>query len=49
MNLNFSKLDGLLPAIILLLLPFAILWVLVKVLPPWEEPSQEPKAETVAA
>jgi len=31
--------EGLLTAIILTLLPFAILWVLVKLLPPWQEGS----------
>ena len=36
-KMAFATREGLLPAIVLLLLPFAILWVLVKVLPPWEE------------
>jgi len=31
--------EGLLTAIVLTLLPFAILWVLVKLLPPWQEGS----------
>ena len=31
--------EGLLPAIALSILPFAILWLLVKVLPPWQEES----------
>jgi formate-dependent nitrite reductase membrane component NrfD len=30
--------EGLLTAIVLTVLPFAILWVLVKLLPPWPEP-----------
>jgi Ni/Fe-hydrogenase subunit HybB-like protein len=30
--------EGLLPAVLLMLLPFAILMVLVKVLPPWSQP-----------
>jgi predicted membrane protein len=29
--------EGLVPAILLMVLPFAILWVLVKLLPPWKE------------
>ena len=29
--------EGLLMAIVLTILPFAILWVLVKLLPPWPE------------
>jgi Ni/Fe-hydrogenase subunit HybB-like protein len=36
-KMAFATKEGLLPAIILLLLPFAILWLLVKLLPPWEE------------
>ncbi len=36
-KLGFATREGLLPSIILMVLPFAILWVLVKVLPPWEE------------
>jgi predicted membrane protein len=35
-KLDFATREGLLPAIIILLLPFLILWVLVKLLPPWE-------------
>jgi Ni/Fe-hydrogenase subunit HybB-like protein len=31
--------EGLLPAVLLMLLPFAILLVLVKVLPPWNQPT----------
>jgi hypothetical protein len=34
-KLEFASREGLLPAILLTLLPFAILWVLVKLLPPW--------------
>ncbi len=48
-KMAFATREGLLPAILLLLLPFAILWVLVKVLPPWEEPHEGAKAETAAA
>ena len=47
-KMDFATKEGLLPAIVLLLLPFAILWVLVKVLPPWEEP-REAKPEPAAA
>jgi Ni/Fe-hydrogenase subunit HybB-like protein len=36
-KMAFATREGLLPAIILLLLPFVILWALVKILPPWEE------------
>ena len=40
-KLDFATREGLLPAIIILILPFLILWVLVKLLPPWtqEEPA----------
>jgi Ni/Fe-hydrogenase subunit HybB-like protein len=39
-KLDFATREGLLPAIIILVLPFLILWVLVRLLPPWarEEP-----------
>jgi Ni/Fe-hydrogenase subunit HybB-like protein len=36
-KMGFATREGLLPAILLLLLPFAILFVLVKLLPPWSE------------
>jgi Ni/Fe-hydrogenase subunit HybB-like protein len=36
-KVGFVAREGLLPAIALTLLPFAILWVLVKLLPPWPE------------
>ncbi len=48
-KMAFATREGLLPAIALLLLPFVILWVLVKVLPPWEEAREAAKAETAAA
>jgi predicted membrane protein len=35
-KMGFATREGLLPAILLLLLPFVILWVLVRLLPPWE-------------
>lgn len=41
-KMGFATREGLLPAIILTLLPFAILYVLVKLLPPW--PKTEPAA-----
>ncbi len=49
-GLTFYKLqlggaEGLLTGIILLVLPFVILWVLVKILPPWEEAKTEPTPE----
>lgn len=36
-KMGFATREGLLPAIVLLILPFVILWVLVKLLPPWPE------------
>lgn len=36
-KMAFATREGLLPAIVLLLLPFGILFVLIKLLPPWEE------------
>ena len=41
-KMGFATREGLLPAIILTLLPLAILYVLVKLLPPW--PKHEPAA-----
>ena len=41
-KMGFVAREGLLMAIILSLLPLAILWVLVKILPPWEAPEREP-------
>jgi Ni/Fe-hydrogenase subunit HybB-like protein len=37
-KLEFAAREGLLPSIGLMLLPLGILWVLVKLLPPWREP-----------
>jgi Ni/Fe-hydrogenase subunit HybB-like protein len=37
-KLDFVTREGLLPAVLLMLLPFAILAVLIKVLPPWTQP-----------
>ena len=36
-KMGFATREGLLPSIILLVLPFGILWVLVKLLPPWHD------------
>jgi Ni/Fe-hydrogenase subunit HybB-like protein len=34
-KMEFATREGMLPALLLMLLPFAILWVLVRLLPPW--------------
>ncbi|HSN57595.1 MAG TPA: NrfD/PsrC family molybdoenzyme membrane anchor subunit [Candidatus Sulfomarinibacteraceae bacterium] len=34
-KMGFATREGLLPAIILMILPFVILWLLIKILPPW--------------
>ncbi len=39
-KMGFATREGLLPAIILMVLPFAILWLLVRVLPPWGKPEE---------
>jgi len=36
-KMGFATREGLLPAILLMVLPFVILWVLVKLLPPWTD------------
>jgi predicted membrane protein len=36
-KMEFATREGLLPAVLLMILPFAILWVLVKLLPPWTD------------
>ena len=41
-KMEFATREGLLPAVALILLPFLILWILVKLLPPW------PKSEAAA-
>lgn len=45
-KMEFATREGLLPAILLMILPFVILWVLVKLLPPWtdEKPGVQPAA-----
>jgi predicted membrane protein len=37
-KMGFATREGLLTAIVLMILPFPILWVLIKLLPPWQEP-----------
>ena len=44
-KMDFATREGLLPAALLMLLPFGILWVLVKVLPPWPESERPAAAE----
>jgi Ni/Fe-hydrogenase subunit HybB-like protein len=39
-KMQFATKEGLLPAIALILLPFAILWVLISLLPPWGHEKQ---------
>jgi predicted membrane protein len=36
-KIGFAEREGVLPAIVLCLLPLGILWVLLKLFPPWEE------------
>jgi len=36
-KMGFATREGLLTAIILMILPFIILWILVKILPPWTD------------
>ena len=38
-KMGFATREGLLPAIIVMLLPFAILAVLIRLLPPWSAPA----------
>jgi Ni/Fe-hydrogenase subunit HybB-like protein len=40
-KMGFATREGLLPAVLLLLLPFVILWGLVRLLPPWSEPAEQ--------
>jgi len=41
-KMGFATREGLLPSILLLVLPFLILWFLVKILPPWTEEEARP-------
>lgn len=40
-KMGFATREGMLPSIILMVLPFVILWVLVKLLPPWHDDAAE--------
>jgi Ni/Fe-hydrogenase subunit HybB-like protein len=44
-KMGFVTREGLLPAIALTILPFVILWMLVKLLPPWPEAKSLPVAD----
>lgn len=46
-KMGFATREGLLTAIILMVLPFAILWLLVKLLPPWTD--AEPSSGAIRA
>jgi Ni/Fe-hydrogenase subunit HybB-like protein len=46
-KMSFATREGLLPAAALMFLPFLILWVLVKLLPPWQKSDSSP-GSTVA-
>ena len=47
-KMSFATREGLLTAIALMILPFGILWVLVKLLPPWQDASSLPAARAEA-
>ena len=47
-KMGFATREGLLPAVVLTVLPFIILFVLVKLLPPWTEEKTEPIARSAA-
>jgi Ni/Fe-hydrogenase subunit HybB-like protein len=47
-KMGFATREGLLPAVVLTVLPFIILFVLVKLLPPWAEEKTEPIARSAA-
>jgi predicted membrane protein len=48
-KMGFATREGLLTAIALMILPFVILWVLVKLLPPWPESASLPNSGAAAA
>jgi Ni/Fe-hydrogenase subunit HybB-like protein len=48
-KMGFATREGLLTAIVLMLLPFGILWVLVKLLPPWPETAGVPSPVSASA
>jgi Ni/Fe-hydrogenase subunit HybB-like protein len=43
-KMSFATREGLLPAIILMILPFIILWALVRLLPPWTDGHEAPQS-----
>jgi Ni/Fe-hydrogenase subunit HybB-like protein len=45
-KMEFATREGLLPAIVLLILPFVILWVLIRLLPPWGHGQGDPGTHT---
>jgi Ni/Fe-hydrogenase subunit HybB-like protein len=45
-KMEFATREGLLPAVLLMLLPFVILWVLVRLLPPWPGEWRPARTET---
>jgi Ni/Fe-hydrogenase subunit HybB-like protein len=47
-KMGFATREGLLPAIVLLLLPFGVLWLLVKLLPPWADADEARPHEPMA-
>ncbi len=47
-KMGFATREGLLPAIALMILPFIILWVLVKLLPPWPDAALSASGATAA-
>src|SRR5271165_3761543 len=48
-KMGFATREGLLTAIILMILPFGILWVLVKLLPPWTDAGSIPASAAAPA
>jgi len=48
-KMGFATREGLLPAIVLMILPFGILWVLIKLLPPWPDAEPNPASSAVPA
>jgi len=45
-KMGFATREGLLPALLLMVLPFVILWVLIRLLPPWESGKTEEPASS---
>jgi Ni/Fe-hydrogenase subunit HybB-like protein len=48
-KMGFVTKEGLLPAVMLTLLPLLILWMLVRILPPWAETEKETATPAIAA